>query len=100
MSEPSVVHLVETVEHADAAALADAARRAFRAADLATRVRGLTAVKSHFGEEGGEGFLPPPVLRAVVDEVKAAGGTRSTDTTTLYTTVAKPSTTRRRSTDI
>ena len=86
MSEPSVVHLVETVEHADAAALADAARRAFRAADLATRVRGLTAVKRHFGEEGGEGFLPPPVLRAVVDEVKAAGGTPFlTDTTTLYT---------------
>jgi hypothetical protein len=86
MSEPAVLHLVEIPDRADAAVLADAARRAFRAADLGARVRGLTAVKSHFGEEGGAGYLPPPVLRAVVDEVKAAGGTPFlTDTTTLYT---------------
>jgi uncharacterized Fe-S center protein len=86
MSEPAVLHLVETPDRADAAVLADAARRAFRAANLGARVRGLTAVKSHFGEEGGAGYLPPPVLRAVVDEVKAAGGTPFlTDTTTLYT---------------
>jgi uncharacterized Fe-S center protein len=86
MQEPAIVQLVETAGHADDAALAAAARRAFRAADLGARVRGLTAVKSHFGEEGGAGFLPPAVLRAVVDEVKAAGGTPFlTDTTTLYT---------------
>ncbi|MBI5501022.1 MAG: DUF362 domain-containing protein [Deltaproteobacteria bacterium] len=86
MSDPAVVHLVTTVERADPAELAEAGRRAFRAAGLGTRVRGLTAVKSHFGEEGGQGFLPPPVIRAVVDEVRSAGGTPFlTDTTTLYT---------------
>jgi uncharacterized Fe-S center protein len=86
MGEPAVVFLVETPDGADPATLARAARRVFRAAGLEARVRGLTAVKSHFGEEGGRGYLPPPVLRAVVDEVKAAGGEPFlTDTTTLYT---------------
>lgn len=86
MTEPAVIHLVETVGRASPEALAEAARRAFRAAGLGARVRGLTALKSHFGEEGGTGFLPPPVLRAVVEEVRAAGGTPFlTDTTTLYT---------------
>jgi hypothetical protein len=86
MGAAAEVFLVETPAHADDETLAAAGRRAFRAAGLSACIRGLTAVKSHFGEEGGKGFLPPPVIRAVVDEVKAAGGTPFlTDTSTLYT---------------
>jgi hypothetical protein len=86
MNKPAVVHLVETSERAGEEELAAAARRAFDAAGLASRLRGLTAVKSHFGEEGGRGFVPPRVLREVVELVRAAGAQPFlTDTTTLYT---------------
>jgi len=60
MPESATIHLVETSRAARAEELASAARRAFRAAGLAPRIRGLTAIKSHFGEEGGRGFLPRP----------------------------------------
>ena len=86
MRNSAVVHLVETSERAGEEELADAARRAFLAAGLGAQLRGLTAVKSHFGEQGGRGFVPPRVIREVVELVRAAGGTPFlTDTTTLYT---------------
>jgi uncharacterized Fe-S center protein len=85
MGGPAVVHWVETSERAGEEELARAARRAFAAAGLGSRVRGLTAIKSHFGERGGNGFVPPRVIREVVGLVRAAGGTPFlTDTTTLY----------------
>lgn len=86
MSASSPVYLAATPERATPEQLAEAARAAFAAADLGAVVRGLCAVKSHFGEEGGSGFVPPTAIRAVVDCVREAGGTPFlTDTTTLYT---------------
>jgi hypothetical protein len=86
MSKATVVHLVETGKRAGEEELAAAGRRAFEAAGLGAHLRGLTAVKSHFGEEGGHGFIPPRVIREVVELVRESGGTPFlTDTTTLYT---------------
>ncbi len=87
MSEKtSVLHMIPTKRRADHVELAGAGREAFRAAGLSSVVRGLTALKSHFGEKGGSGFVPPAAIRAIVDEVRAAGGNPFlTDTTTLYT---------------
>lgn len=86
MSGQALVYLAETSERAGEEEMAAAARRAFEAAGLGARLRGLTAVKSHFGERGGRGFVPPRVIREVVAMVRAAGGTPFlTDTTTLYT---------------
>ena len=45
----------------------------------------LVAVKLHFGEEGGDTFLNPVLVRQVVDKVKEYGGKPFlTDTNTLY----------------
>ncbi len=45
----------------------------------------LTALKLHFGEPGGDGFLRPMFARAVVDLVRKHGGKPFlTDTNTLY----------------
>lgn len=45
----------------------------------------LVAVKQHFGEEKGKGYLAPPVARAIGKKIKAAGGKPFlTDTNTLY----------------
>ncbi len=46
---------------------------------------GLTAVKLHFGERGGSGFIRPIFLRPIVEKVKEAGGKPFlVDTNTLY----------------
>ena len=46
---------------------------------------GLVAIKQHFGEQGGENFLPPAVARAMGECVRAAGGKPfATDSNTLY----------------
>lgn len=85
MSEIPKVHLVDVSDGADAEALAAAARAAFDAAGLRAVVRGLCAVKGHFGERGGSGFVPPPVVRAVVELARAAGARPFlTDTSVLY----------------
>lgn len=45
----------------------------------------LTAVKLHFGEAGGDGFIRPIFVRPIVDKIKEAGGKPFlTDTNTLY----------------
>lgn len=45
----------------------------------------LTAVKIHFGERGGDGFIRPIFVRPIVDKIKEAGGKPFlTDTNTLY----------------
>ncbi|MFW3146427.1 MAG: DUF362 domain-containing protein [Thermoplasmatota archaeon] len=45
----------------------------------------LTAVKIHFGERGGDAFINPIYVRAVVDKIKENGGKPFvTDTNTLY----------------
>ena len=62
-------------------------RQLFRAAGLgAVAADGsLTAVKTHFGEHGNDSFLPPSFLKAVIDEVRAAGGNPClVETSTLY----------------
>ena len=85
MSTPSDVWLVDVPDRVSSDRLAHAARAAFDAATLARTVRGLCMIKSHFGEEGGTGFVPPDVIRAVVERVRDAGGRPFlTDTTTLY----------------
>ena len=46
----------------------------------------LTAVKIHFGERGNDSFIPPHLVRPVIDEIKVSGGRPFlTDTRTLYT---------------
>jgi uncharacterized Fe-S center protein len=45
----------------------------------------LTAVKIHFGERGNDSFIPPHLVRPVIDKIKACGGRPFlTDTRTLY----------------
>lgn len=63
------------------------ARRAFRSAGLGQVGAGgsLTAVKTHFGERGNDTFVPPAVVKVVVDEVRKAGGKPClVETSTLY----------------
>lgn len=44
------------------------------------------AIKVHWGEPGNVGFIPPPFVRAVVEQVQKSGGLPYvTDTNTLYT---------------
>jgi len=43
------------------------------------------AVKIHWGEPGNTGFLPPPYVRIIIEQIGAAGGRPFvTDTNTLY----------------
>jgi hypothetical protein len=45
----------------------------------------LVAIKVHFGEYGNIAFIPPPLIRVVVEQVKAKGGKPFlTDANTLY----------------
>jgi hypothetical protein len=71
----------------DAAEMGESARHAFRRAGLGgVGAEGrLTAVKTHFGERGNDTYLPAPLVKAVVDEVAAAGGRPClVETSTLY----------------
>ncbi|MEE8573979.1 MAG: hypothetical protein V3T30_01085, partial [Thermodesulfobacteriota bacterium] len=46
---------------------------------------GVVAIKCHFGEAGGTGYLKPIYLRAVADAVREAGmAPFATDTVVLY----------------
>lgn len=45
----------------------------------------LTAVKIHFGEKGGDGFINPIFVKPIIDKIREAGGNPFlTDTNTLY----------------
>ena len=47
--------------------------------------KSLVAVKLHFGERGSDGYIRPPMVRAVVERVENAGARPFlTDTNTLY----------------
>lgn len=62
-------------------------QKLFRKARLGDVVkRGeITAVKTHFGERGNNSYIPPRFIRAVVDEVREAGGEPClVETSTLY----------------
>jgi len=59
----------------------------FRAAGFEQIAAGAerTGVKTHFGERGNDSFVPPPFVKAVVDEVRTAGGQPCLiETSTLY----------------
>ncbi len=45
----------------------------------------MVAIKIHFGEAGNIAFIPPPIVRVIVDQIKAKGGKPFlTDANTLY----------------
>lgn len=49
------------------------------------RLQGLVAIKLHFGERGGWGYIHPKFVRALVDEVKRQGGKPFlTDASSVY----------------
>jgi len=55
--------------------------------DIASNIEkdDLTAIKLHFGESGGDGFINPIFVRPIVDKIKEAEGKPFlTDTNTLY----------------
>ncbi len=59
----------------------------FEASGLGSAVPegGFTAVKTHFGERGNCSYVPPAVVKTVVDAVKACGGEAClVETSTLY----------------
>ncbi len=69
------------------ASVCEKTRTIYRAAGLAQALVAdeVTAVKTHFGEAGNKGYVPPAVVRTVVDEVRAAGGRPClVETSTLY----------------
>jgi hypothetical protein len=62
-------------------------RRVYESAGLAERLvtDGLAAIKTHFGEADNESYIKPPVVRTVVDTVRAAGAKPClVETSTLY----------------
>jgi uncharacterized Fe-S center protein len=62
-------------------------RAAFRAAGLAGALVAdeWAAVKTHFGEAGNRSYIPPALVKTVVDEVRAAGAKPClVETSTLY----------------
>jgi len=68
--------------------MAAAAERLWKAMKLDGMIRrgALVAVKQHFGEDSGTGYLPPPVAAAVGGLIRKAGGKPFlTDSNTLYT---------------
>ncbi|WP_066499097.1 DUF362 domain-containing protein [Abyssisolibacter fermentans] len=62
-------------------------KRLFDALDLSNIISDgdLTAIKIHFGEQGGDSFINPIFVKPVSDKIKEAGGKPFvTDTNTLY----------------
>ena len=69
------------------ASLLDKTQKLFQAAGLDKSIKrnDLVAIKLHWGEVGNLAFLAPPLVRSVVDMVKACGGKPFlTDSNTLY----------------
>ena len=69
------------------ASICEKTRRLFRAAGLPAVLvaERPAAIKTHFGEHGNDSFIPPPLIKTVVDEVKAAGAQPClVETSTLY----------------
>ncbi|MEW6201641.1 MAG: DUF362 domain-containing protein [bacterium] len=59
----------------------------YKRCDLGKIIDGgdLVALKLHWGERGNLGFIPPPLVRIIVERVKTSGGKPFlTDTNTLY----------------
>jgi uncharacterized protein len=69
------------------ASLPEKTRKLFQAAGLENCIseNDLVAVKLHWGEIGNLAYLAPPLVRAVVDQIKECGGKPFlTDSNTLY----------------
>lgn len=84
---PSEVYVAEFGDDADEQTACRLIGEVFRAAGLGAIVPddGPTGVKTHFGERGNDSYLPPAFVRAVVDEVRLAGGKPCLiETSTLY----------------
>jgi len=83
----SEVYYARFDENETEESICEKARQAFRAAELGDVVRDMnpTAVKTHFGEAGNDSFIPPAMVRAIVDEVRAERGEPClVETSTLY----------------
>lgn len=85
--KPAQVFFTPLPSAASAEEMAAAARRLWDAMKLKQIVArdALVAIKQHFGEKGGENFVPPAVTRAIGECIRAAGGKPfATDSNTLY----------------
>lgn len=74
-------------KQASAETLAEKAAKLYAKAGFASQLAPgrLVAIKQHFGEKGGEGFLKPPVARRFAELIRKAGAKPFvTDTSTLY----------------
>lgn len=84
----SKVYFVRTREKESNESLTRKLRRLYEETDLGSLVKedDFVAIKMHFGEEGGVGFIRPFLAGEVVSLVKKKGGKPFlTDTATLYT---------------
>ncbi len=82
----SVVHFTDMTTQANKNLL-DKTKETVRRAGLVDTIaeNDLVAIKIHFGEEGNLAFVPPPLVRTVVDMIRAKGGKPFlTDANTLY----------------
>ncbi len=87
MTLPSSVFYAPFQESQTEEAICEKARRLFREGGLGQTVKPeeFTAVKTHFGEEGNTSYLPPALVRAVIEEVRRVGGRPClVETSTLY----------------
>jgi len=83
----SQVYIARFAESESEESICAKTQKVFRAAGLGTVIVGdqIAAVKTHFGERGNDSFIPPAVVKTVVDEVRDAGAEPClVETATLY----------------
>ncbi|HUV38592.1 MAG TPA: DUF362 domain-containing protein [Planctomycetota bacterium] len=83
----SKVYFIRVADGESAESLAEKAAKVYVRAKFASQLEKnrLVAIKQHFGEKGGDGFLKPPITKRFVELVKKTGAKPFlTDTSTLY----------------
>lgn len=83
----SKVYYAKFGEGETEASICEKARAVYRAAGLADALVAdeIAAVKTHFGEAGNKSYIPPAIVKCLVDEVKTAGAKPClVETSTLY----------------